>query len=60
MLDIHFYDRYIMITHHSSYVRIYKTRWIAVMIVFCWMFAYGMQLPTLFGVWGEYCIRLNA
>ncbi|XP_031637333.1 G-protein coupled receptor moody isoform X2 [Contarinia nasturtii] len=47
-------NRYIMITHHSSYARIYKTSWIAVMIVFCWIFAYGMQLPTLFGVWGVF------
>lgn len=43
-----------MITHHSSYARIYKTQWITVMIVFCWVCAYGMQLPTLFGIWGEF------
>ncbi|XP_055326796.1 G-protein coupled receptor moody isoform X2 [Sitodiplosis mosellana] len=47
-------NRYIMITHHSSYARIYKTQWITVMIVFSWVFAYGMQLPTLFGVWGVF------
>lgn len=41
-----------MIAHHSSYARIYKQHWIAAMIVFCWVFAYGMQLPTFFEVWG--------
>lgn len=24
------------------------------MILFCWFFSYGMQLPTLIGVWGNY------
>lgn len=43
-----------MIAHHSSYTRIYKKHWIAIMIVFCWIFAYGMQLPTFFGVWGKF------
>lgn len=47
-------NRYIMITHHSSYAKIYKPKWIAVMILFCWLCAYGMQLPTLFGVWGAF------
>jgi hypothetical protein len=42
-----------MITHHSMYARIYRRHWIAAMIAFCWIFSYGMQLPTLFGIWGE-------
>lgn len=54
MKFVFFIARYIMITHHSSYARIYKTHWIAVMIAFCWICAYGVQLPTLFGVWGEF------
>lgn len=41
-----------MIAHHSSYARIYRKHWIATMIAFCWIFAYGMQLPTFFGIWG--------
>lgn len=45
--------RYVMITHHSAYARIYKKHWIALMIIFCWLFSYGMQLPTLLNVWGE-------
>ncbi|XP_055844569.1 G-protein coupled receptor moody [Episyrphus balteatus] len=47
-------NRYIMIAHHSAYAKIYKRHWIGVMIAFCWLFAYGMQLPTLFGIWGRF------
>ncbi|XP_055912322.1 G-protein coupled receptor moody [Eupeodes corollae] len=47
-------NRYIMIAHHSAYAKIYKRHWIGVMIAFCWLFAYGMQLPTLFAVWGKF------
>lgn len=43
-----------MIAHHSSYGKIYKRHWIAAMIVFCWVFSYGMQLPTLVGAWGTF------
>lgn len=45
--------RYIMIAHHAIYSKVYKKHWIAAMIVFCWAFSYGMQLPTLFGAWGK-------
>uniref|UniRef100_W8B2I3 G-protein coupled receptor moody n=1 Tax=Ceratitis capitata TaxID=7213 RepID=W8B2I3_CERCA len=47
-------NRYIMIAHHASYAKIYRKHWIAAMIIFCWMFSYGMQLPTLLGVWGKF------
>lgn len=43
-----------MIAHHSSYSRVYRQQWIALMIAFCWLFAFGMQLPTLFGIWGKH------
>ena len=42
-----------MIAHHSVYNRIYKKVWIAVMIAFCWVLSFGMQIPTLLGVWGK-------
>ncbi|KAK0097727.1 hypothetical protein PV326_014255 [Microctonus aethiopoides] len=47
-------NRYIMITHHSLYNRVYKKHWIALMILFCYTFSYGMQIPTLIGVWGQF------
>lgn len=47
-------NRYIMIAHHSIYSKVYKRLWIGVMIGFCWLFSYGMQLPTFFKVWGAF------
>ncbi|XP_062138194.1 G-protein coupled receptor moody isoform X3 [Drosophila sulfurigaster albostrigata] len=47
-------NRYVMITHHGCYARIYKRHWIAVMIAACWLISYGMQLPTLLGAWGRF------
>ncbi|KAJ8720321.1 hypothetical protein PYW07_012364 [Mythimna separata] len=47
-------NRYIMIAHHSWYARVYRKHNIAIMIVFSWMFSYGMQIPTLVGVWGKF------
>lgn len=49
-----YHFRYVMIAHHSSYGKIYKRHWIAAMIIFCWVFSYGMQLPTLVGAWGTF------
>ncbi|KAL7038303.1 hypothetical protein ACKWTF_009543 [Chironomus riparius] len=45
-------NRYIMIAHNSIYQRVYKKVYVYTMIIFCWIFSYGFQLPTLFGVWG--------
>lgn len=42
-----------MIVHTSLYSRIYRPMWIASMIIFCLILAFGMQVPTLLGVWGK-------
>ncbi|XP_063976408.1 G-protein coupled receptor moody isoform X2 [Diachasmimorpha longicaudata] len=47
-------NRYIMITHHNLYGKIYKKHWIAAMILFCYVFSYSMQVPTLIGAWGNF------
>ncbi|XP_070499968.1 G-protein coupled receptor moody isoform X3 [Chironomus tepperi] len=47
-------NRYIMIAHNSIYQRVYKKVYVYTMIIFCWIFSYGFQLPTLFGVWGMF------
>nr|XP_037873175.1 G-protein coupled receptor moody isoform X1 [Bombyx mori] len=47
-------NRYIMIAHHSWYGRVYRKHNIALMILFSWMFSYGMQIPTLIGIWGQF------
>ncbi|XP_015587054.1 G-protein coupled receptor moody isoform X2 [Cephus cinctus] len=52
-------NRYIMIAHHGIYSRVYKKHWIALMILFCWVFSYGMQVPTLLGVWGRFDYDVN-
>lgn len=52
-------NRYIMICHHNIYQRVYKKHWIALMILSCWLFSYGMQIPTLIGVWGKFAYDPN-
>ncbi|XP_044009249.1 G-protein coupled receptor moody-like isoform X2 [Aphidius gifuensis] len=47
-------NRFIMITHHSLYAKVYKKHWIALMIAMCYICSYGMQLPTLTGSWGKF------
>ncbi|XP_028173042.1 G-protein coupled receptor moody-like isoform X1 [Ostrinia nubilalis] len=47
-------NRYIMIAHHSWYGRVYRKHIIALMIIFSWLFSYGMQIPTLIGIWGKF------
>uniref|UniRef100_A0ABD2XJ65 G-protein coupled receptors family 1 profile domain-containing protein n=1 Tax=Trichogramma kaykai TaxID=54128 RepID=A0ABD2XJ65_9HYME len=47
-------NRYIMIAHHSIYAKVYKKHWIALMLLFCVVFSYGMQIPTLLGSWGQF------
>lgn len=46
-------NRFIMISQNSLYGKVYKKHWIAVMIAFCYLFSYGMQVPTLVGAWGN-------
>lgn len=47
-------NRYIMIAKNRYYAKIYTKKWIITMVVFCWLFSYGFQLPTLFRVWGKF------
>lgn len=47
-------NRYVMIAHHTMYSRIYKPINVVAMVIFCIIFSFGMQLPTLFGIWGKY------
>lgn len=43
-----------MIAKNRYYAKVYTKKCIIAMIVFCWIFSYGFQLPTLFGVWGKF------
>ncbi|XP_039293513.1 G-protein coupled receptor moody [Nilaparvata lugens] len=47
-------NRYIMIAHHSVYASIYRPKYIVIMLVFCWLLSFGMQIPTALQKWGLY------
>ncbi|XP_042873900.1 protein trapped in endoderm-1-like [Penaeus japonicus] len=46
-------NRYILISHHGLYDRVYRRRYIVLMIAFVWLFSFGMMVPPLAGVWGR-------
>ncbi|XP_068218719.1 G-protein coupled receptor moody-like isoform X2 [Palaemon carinicauda] len=47
-------NRYIMIAHFSVYKLVYRKVFIAIMIAFCWVFAFVMLVPTLLKKWGRF------
>lgn len=47
-------NRYVMIAHYNIYSAVYRPLNVAAMILLCLMLSFGMQLPTLLGIWGEY------
>lgn len=46
-------NRYILISHHGIYDRIYRRRYIICMILVVWLFSFGMMMPPLVEVWGR-------
>lgn len=42
-----------MIAHYTVYNRIYRPINVVGMIAFCLLLSFGMQIPTLLGVWGK-------
>ncbi|XP_068244510.1 LOW QUALITY PROTEIN: protein trapped in endoderm-1-like [Palaemon carinicauda] len=46
-------NRYILIAHHGIYDRVYRRRYIMIMILVVWIFSFGMMMPPLLGVWGR-------
>lgn len=47
-------NRYILIAWPSIYPRIYTKLKVALYIGIIWVFSYGLQIPTLLGVWGKF------
>ncbi|XP_076314324.1 G-protein coupled receptor moody-like [Tachypleus tridentatus] len=47
-------NRYILIAHQNLYEKVYRKRYISLMIVAIWLFSFGMLLPTLIGAWGRF------
>ena len=46
-------SRYVLISCHASYSRIYSRSNIFLMIVFVWAFSFGMLVPPLTETWGR-------
>lgn len=45
--------RYILISCHSLYDKLYTPRYICLMLVFAWVFSFSMMIPPLVEVWGR-------
>ncbi|GFG30616.1 hypothetical protein Cfor_05178, partial [Coptotermes formosanus] len=46
-------NRYILISCHGLYDKLYTPRYICVMLVFAWVFSFSMMIPPLAEVWGR-------
>ncbi|XP_017782985.1 PREDICTED: G-protein coupled receptor moody-like isoform X2 [Nicrophorus vespilloides] len=47
-------NRYILIAFPGLYPRIYTKLKVAIYIGIIWIFSYGLQIPTLFKIWGVF------
>ncbi|XP_022252656.1 G-protein coupled receptor moody-like, partial [Limulus polyphemus] len=47
-------NRYVLIAHQKVYEKIYRKRYISLMIAAVWLFSFAMLLPTLIGAWGRF------
>ncbi|XP_076344331.1 protein trapped in endoderm-1-like isoform X2 [Tachypleus tridentatus] len=47
-------NRFIIFNYHHLYGKIYKKRFVVLMIIFCWVFSFGLLMPTLTRAWGEF------
>ncbi|XP_069694403.1 protein trapped in endoderm-1 isoform X2 [Periplaneta americana] len=46
-------NRYILISCHSLYDKLYTPRYICLMLLFAWVFSFSMMVPPLLEVWGR-------
>nr|WKF45127.1 gustatory receptor 19 [Podabrus annulatus] len=46
-------NRYVLISYHQHYNKLYSTTSIWLQLLFCWGFAFATLLPPLIGVWGQ-------
>ncbi|XP_049943561.1 G-protein coupled receptor moody-like isoform X3 [Schistocerca serialis cubense] len=47
-------NRYVMIGHPRLYPRLYRRRWLALMVASTWLLGFGALVPTWLGVWGRF------
>ncbi|XP_077290199.1 trapped in endoderm 1 [Arctopsyche grandis] len=46
-------NRYVLIAYYDLYGRLYSKRNIYIQLTFIWIFAFGLMVPPLFGIWGQ-------
>ncbi|XP_059482547.1 protein trapped in endoderm-1-like [Neocloeon triangulifer] len=47
-------NRYVMIGHPQLYPRLYKRKYLALMVACTWLTGFGALIPTLLGEWGKF------
>ncbi|KAJ8687765.1 hypothetical protein QAD02_023559 [Eretmocerus hayati] len=47
-------NRYVMIGHPRLYPKLYKPRYLALMVLATWIGGFGALIPTWFGRWGQF------
>ncbi|XP_013789554.1 protein trapped in endoderm-1-like isoform X2 [Limulus polyphemus] len=47
-------NRFVIFNYHHLYGKIYKKRFVVLMIIFCWVFSFALLVPTLTRAWGEF------
>ncbi|CAK1582655.1 unnamed protein product [Parnassius mnemosyne] len=47
-------NRYVIISHPKLYPKLYKRRYLAMMLLCTWIFPFGSLIPTWFGKWGRF------
>ncbi|XP_014355797.2 G-protein coupled receptor moody [Papilio machaon] len=47
-------NRYIMISHPNLYPKLYRRRYLVLMLLCTWIFPFGALIPTWFGKWGRF------
>ncbi|XP_013792844.2 protein trapped in endoderm-1-like [Limulus polyphemus] len=47
-------NRFILINHHNLYDKVYRKHYVALMVIFSWIFSFSMLIPTLASTWGKF------
>lgn len=47
-------NRYLLIAWPHIYTKVYTKLKVAIFVILCWVISYGLMIPTLLGVWGQF------
>ncbi|XP_068629033.1 G-protein coupled receptor moody-like [Battus philenor] len=53
-------NRYVMISHPKLYPKLYRRRYLVLMLLCTWIFPFGSLIPTWFGKWGRFGLDTHA